>query len=96
MDNKLNKSAVRDELVSTKQQMEESFDNQLGNITVTKEELEQLKAQLSSFPKYVIDREVKYYHIQKKLGVVLKERDLYIQLDNAIEFLGNLLDKQVS
>ena len=96
MDNKLNKESVKIELESTKQEMEASFDSQLGNITVTKEELEELRSKLSQYPDYIIEREVKYYHINKKLQVALKERGLYEQLDAAIEFLGNLISKQAS
>lgn len=96
MDNKLDKKEVLTELKETKAQMQQSFDEQLGHIEVTKKELEELKARLEQYPQYVIDREVKYYHIQKKLQVVLKEHNLYQQLDTAIQFLDEQLTLQAS
>lgn len=87
MENKLDKKVILDELKITKEEMQESFDTQLGHIKVTKEELKNLKKQLTQFPKYVVDREIKYYHILKKLGVVEKEKGLYDRLDIAIKFL---------
>ena len=94
MDNKLDKASLKEELILTKSQMQDSFDEQLGNIEITKDELEKLKAQLTQFPKYVLDRELKHYHILKKLGVVEKEQQLYNRLDSAISFLEEQLEYQ--
>lgn len=94
MNNKLDKQVVLDELMVTKTEMQDSFNEQLGHIEITKEELENLKKQLSQFPKYVMKRELKYYHILKKLGVVEKEKNLYDRLDSAINFLQDQLDLQ--
>lgn len=96
MENKLDKKALVEEFKDTKEMMANSFDEQLGNIEVTKEELKMLRDKLSQFPKYVIEREVKQYHILKKLGVVEKEADLVGRLDNAISFLESQLNNQAS
>lgn len=93
MDNKLDKATLKEELIQTKTEMQDSFDTQLGHIEITKDELTKLKEQLTQFPKYVLERELKYYHILKKLGVVEKELNLYTRLDNAIEFLNDQLNR---
>ena len=94
--NKLNKESIRKELVSTKDEMKASFDKELSRIVITKEELQDLKDKLKGHPDYVVEREVKYYHILKKLGVVEQEAQLITRLDNAITFLDYLIDKKVA
>jgi len=96
MNNKLDKESLKDEMIQTKEDLQKSFDEQLGHIEVTKEELEKLKANLTQYPKYVLEREVKHYHILKKLGVVEKEQGLYDRLDKAINFLNKQLELQAN
>ena len=96
MANKLNKESIRKELISTKGEMETSFDKELGRITVTKQELQDLRDKLKGHPDYVVNREIKYYHILKKLGVVEQEANLINRLENAITFLDYLIGKKVA
>ena len=75
----------------SKETLPKSFDSHLENIKVTKEELEQLKEHYKDYPEYFRDREIGLFNIKKKLQVVLNEKQLHDNIDEAIEFLNRLL-----
>jgi len=79
------------EFKESKKTLPKSFDSHLENIKVTKEELEQLKEHYKEYPEYFRDREIGLFNIKKKLQVVLNEKALHDNIDEAIKFLNELL-----
>ena len=88
---KLKAVDILEELKDGKELLYGTLDTTLGHIEITKEELKELKKQLEQYPDYVVERELRIYHIRKKLGVVMKEKELHDKLDAAIAFLENSL-----
>lgn len=80
---------------TTKEQMVQSFDKELENVSATKEELERARKKWKEegLDENVIEQEIQRYDIRKKLEIVLQEKRHHDKLDEAIEFLDGILNR---
>lgn len=92
---KKNIEKVKSEFQNAKGELILSFDKQLENIKVTKEELEKFRHELKerNVPDEIIENETKMYHIRKKLNTVITEKQRHESIDDAIEFLDSILER---
>lgn len=81
------------EFKDTKHNLYTSLNEQLGNIVVTKSELEKYREGLKSknISDDKIEKYVKDYPITKRLQFILHEGQLHEQLDDAISFLDKAI-----
>lgn len=86
---------TKTELEMTKEQMIQSFDKNLANISATKEELEKARERWreQGLDENIIEEEIQRYDIRKKLQIVLQEKGHYDKLDEAIAFLDDILNR---
>ena len=85
---------AKDELVKSKSQLVESFEKKAlepANIKLTKEQLEEMRERMKNYPKAIIERNIEFAQVNKILNTVISEKQLHDKLDEAIEFLNELL-----
>jgi hypothetical protein len=88
----MNTKQLHKEMKENKKQLIDTFEDKvLPNIQLTKKELEELRAQMEgASPERLAHAELEY-NVRKKLSIINREADLHEQLDQAIDFLGKLI-----
>ncbi len=85
---------VNKELKETKEQLYQSLNDKIGQLEITKEELEQYKKilQEKKLSEKRVEEELDRYHILKKVDFVINERAVHEQLDKCISFLDDAIE----
>lgn len=85
---------VNQELKETKEKLYQTLDEKIGQILVTKEELEQYKKilQEKKLSEQRVQEELDRYHILKKIDFVINESAVHEQLDKCISFLDEAIE----
>lgn len=85
--NKIPKEEIKKELEETRELMLNSLPEKLAQIEVTKDEIKKLRNQNLHKNEVEFKESVEMYHIGKKLTAILQDRNIVMQIDQALEHL---------
>lgn len=85
-----NMKRVEEELFLSRNQITLTLDQNLENVKVHESELKELKEKLTQFPKFVQERRIAEYRINKQLHFVLQDADIVERIDKALEYINKV------
>lgn len=78
---------VEQELKGTRHKLLTTFAENIKAAEVTEDELNEIREKLVNEPQHVIDKAFERMNLYKKLQVILKDKSLIDQIDQALEYI---------